>query len=92
MIRILNGSQLEDDVSQMTIKETFGDIIGEVFDSVVTGQLMPGFSLSLYKNGNAETGNGNDFYAIYFRMPEELESADVGNVDTDIIYAGYEKK
>ncbi|EAE8752618.1 hypothetical protein BSR75_04875 [Listeria monocytogenes] len=92
MIRLLNGSRLEDDVSQMTIKETVGDIIGEVFDAAVTGQLMPGTSLSLYKNGNAETGNESDYYGIYFRMPEELESADVENVDTDIIYVGYEKK
>ncbi|MBM5596671.1 hypothetical protein [Listeria seeligeri] len=92
MIRILNGSRLEDDVSQMTIKESFGDIIGEVFDEAITGQLIPGISFTMCKNGNAETGNENDFYALYFRMPEELEDVDVGKVDTDIIYDGYEKK
>ncbi|EHB7034367.1 hypothetical protein JT279_001714 [Listeria monocytogenes] len=83
MIKIINGNQLENDLNKMRLKETFGDIIGQVFDAIMADKLQPGMSLSIYKYGNQEV----DYFGIYFRLSEETEE----NSEINVIYIGYEK-
>ncbi|AKS54018.1 hypothetical protein FHZ96_07645 [Listeria monocytogenes] len=86
MIKIINGSQLENDLTKMNLKETFGDIIGQVFDAIMADKLQPGMSLSIYKYGNHDADK-LDYFGIYFRLPEETEE----NSEINVIYVGYEK-